>query len=369
MRKIPAMGSASVRRSSVFRRLLPRLAVLCCAACVSNLALAKGMDSWFRVELLAFAYQDSAASAEESWPTHPPLYYPASLVRLSSPEIAEMRRVLPLIAGADRGRKAIPRTTLSADMPLDHAWVMPLPAAQGMVRWGDREEVLAETPILGVGLPFVLRPPHSLDRLSRRIAQAEGYRVLFRGTWHQPIEENEAATHILVRGGDVYGRHRELEGSIAIYRKRFVHVDTNLWFSSFVPTVEAPPESPQLPPPPQTLFLSTAFLEEEISVPQVESQVTPAAQPALGQRPPWVQAEEQEGKQTRPEEARRAFREFVRELPSSSSVESPQFAEEDADFAVRRVVVLRQSGRVQNRRSYYFDHPLLGVVVHIVQLH
>jgi len=57
--------------------------------------------------------------------------------------------------------------------------------------------------------------------------------VLFNETWRQPLFKGNSAPSILILGGEQFGDHFELEGSIKISRSRYLHLQTNLWLSNF----------------------------------------------------------------------------------------------------------------------------------------
>ena len=54
-------------------------------------------------------------------------------------------------------------------------------------------------------------------------------RVLAHESWIQPIGSDQ--TSIMIQGGAEQGEKYELEGFITLYRKRFLHVITDLWFT------------------------------------------------------------------------------------------------------------------------------------------
>ena len=68
-----------------------------------------------------------------------------------------------------------------------------------------------------------------LQEIKEKIKRSAGMRVLAHESWIQPIGSDQ--TSIMIQGGAERGEKYELEGFITIYRKRFLHVMTDLWFT------------------------------------------------------------------------------------------------------------------------------------------
>lgn len=71
-----------------------------------------------------------------------------------------------------------------------------------------------------------------LDTLDR----AGGYRVLWHRVWRQPLQDGASAPALFVAGGDSYGAHHELEGSLRVRgNDARMTLDLVLWLSRFAP--------------------------------------------------------------------------------------------------------------------------------------
>ncbi|MBN4053737.1 hypothetical protein JYT97_02515 [Haliea sp. AH-315-K21] len=84
--------------------------------------------------------------------------------------------------------------------------------------------------------PFVslAEEEHEFTRFNRNIESSPDHRILFHAVWRQPVLNKIQASAILVTGGDRYGQHNELEGSLIIsYNINRVDVDARLWRNSF----------------------------------------------------------------------------------------------------------------------------------------
>ena len=68
-----------------------------------------------------------------------------------------------------------------------------------------------------------------LREIKEKIKRSAGMRVLAHESWIQPIGSDQ--TSIMIQGGAERGEKYELEGFITLYRKRFLHVMTDLWFT------------------------------------------------------------------------------------------------------------------------------------------
>src|SRR5690554_4553942 len=87
-----------------------------------------------------------------------------------------------------------------------------------------------------------------LNRYANALGRHSGHRVLFHEAWRQPFRDNREAPPVIITGGDAYGSHFELEGSIRVTLSRYLHLNTNLWLTRFDPnTGQTPGTWPQLP--------------------------------------------------------------------------------------------------------------------------
>ncbi len=84
--------------------------------------------------------------------------------------------------------------------------------------------------------PFIALGPDEFEfaRFNRNIDASPEHRMLYHAVWRQPVLNKIQATAIFVSGGDRYGQHTELEGSLLIsYNINRVDVDARLWRNSF----------------------------------------------------------------------------------------------------------------------------------------
>ena len=130
---------------------------------------------WYQVEIVAFARQNP--DSQEHWPTNIKLGYPLNWVELKDPDS--------------------PANATDSLTPADSAQQ----AAVDLLR--D---------------PFYLLP--GSDKKLRNHAAAlqrdPRYRILAHQAWRQFIGGEKRAPAILIKGGNAFGNHRELEGSITL---------------------------------------------------------------------------------------------------------------------------------------------------------
>ncbi|WP_390619000.1 CsiV family protein [Maricurvus nonylphenolicus] len=159
---------------------------------------------WYQIELLAFS-QNVPNQAQEQWRTDIALAYPPNWQRLKQP-----LQLAPLAEDTEENTASAEEAAPSTD---------------------------GNTP-LGTDLerePYYLLPEEQreLNNNARALARDKRYRVLFHESWRQPVVDIDNAPSLLIHGGEIYGEHQELEGSITISVARYLHLHTNLWLSEF----------------------------------------------------------------------------------------------------------------------------------------
>ena len=93
----------------------------------------------------------------------------------------------------------------------------------------------------------------------------DGYQLLWHQAWQQPLVDEADAPWIYVEGGDPYGEHHELEGSIRVHLSRFLHITADLWLTDFSPPSleQAPFYLSQLPEVPERQNACSHFRYQE----------------------------------------------------------------------------------------------------------
>lgn len=73
--------------------------------------------------------------------------------------------------------------------------------------------------------------------IKEKIERSEEMRVLDNKSWIQPVGSDQ--TSVMIQGAAQQGGKHEIEGFITFYRKRYLHVVTNLWYTRFSKKNEA----------------------------------------------------------------------------------------------------------------------------------
>lgn len=164
------------------------------------------------------------------------------------------------------------------------------------------------------------------------LKRAPGYRVMLHQAWRQQGLDADQSPWVIVAGGETYGDHHELEGSVRLVLNRFLHFQANLWHTRF----GAPAPS-----------ATAAFPSQEgstlqpVDINAVESWPTLPKQPWKNDTAPGSDS---------------AGDYSTQQAAPAWSYESPVYGIED-------MVALNQTTRLQLGELTYLDHPNMGVLV------
>lgn len=87
--------------------------------------------------------------------------------------------------------------------------------------------------------------------LNSRLQASPGREVLWSKQWRQPLRVRAQSSAVLVTGGDVFGDHHELEGSVRLSgQDREATLDVNLWLTRFGASPSPGPDVWTLPDAP-----------------------------------------------------------------------------------------------------------------------
>jgi hypothetical protein len=297
-------------------------------------------ERWFQVEVSVFSNENQADRDAEVWsPERTVLAYPDNLQQLRSLFEVLLSAALqpaaetPLAPASDVQNG--PASGISATTPAE-------PSAQEI-----RREIIAATgpfpPAEGEGYrfpdfardAFLQLPPSASDfqQTNRALERSPEHRLLFHGLWRQPVPDPGAELPVAISGGDRFGDHWELEGSLSFHfnanRDRVV-VDSNVWLTEF--TVAAP----------------SSLLAQQNSEP-----VTPDAQPPSWQLPDL------------PAQLAPAVVTSPPALQTADDLVVDPAAEQPA-YAPRIIYQLKQSREMRSDEFHYVDHPALGLIVTVL---
>ncbi|MDG2091055.1 MAG: CsiV family protein [Gammaproteobacteria bacterium] len=185
-------------------------------------------NRWYEIEVSIFTNQNSRLVNQELFlPGHVELYYPEPILQLT-----------PVLNDyfIDFGPVNV-AINASSDMT-DNTVEQLIEQAMDSVFYGPelREPNINFRLIDKARDPFIAlgEDEQEFSRFNRNIELNSEHRILFHSVWRQPVLNKVQASAILISGGDLFGQHAELEGSLLIsYNINRVDVDARLWRNSF----------------------------------------------------------------------------------------------------------------------------------------
>lgn len=84
--------------------------------------------------------------------------------------------------------------------------------------------------------PFLHIAEHisGFERHNQRLRRSGEHRLLYHAVWRQPVLNRSQAEAVLITGGDRFGEHHELEGSVMLsFNVNRIDVDARLWVATF----------------------------------------------------------------------------------------------------------------------------------------
>ena len=195
-------------------------------------------NRWYEIEVSIFTNQSPSSTNQELFlPGHIELFYPEPLLQLT-PALNDYSIDFPSInlpAEESMSPQELPNAAAIEPTMLGPE----LREANTSFRLMDK----ARDPFIALN-----EDEHEFTRFNRNIGQSPDHRILFHSVWRQPALNKVQATAIHISGGDRFGQHTELEGSLLIsYNINRVDVDARLWRNSFNVVSEANWDVP-LPP-------------------------------------------------------------------------------------------------------------------------
>lgn len=240
---------------------------VCVNAQQPSTSTASNHEGWYQVEMIVFARKED--NGNEHWPTNIKLRYPGDWVELKA-------------------------------------------AASG----ADAKE------------PFYVLPSNErqLNAQALKLQRSGRAEVLFHNAWRQIITNKNRSKAIIINGGQTYGQHQALEGSIRLSVATYLELQTNLWFSQFDLNIgqEVTQQWPTIP-------LRPNYSEVPASRLSLDSNID------LDQ-------------------------ELAEENTQSESTSS---IAEDSGYVTRKIILLQQERDMRSGEVHYIDHPILGIIVQV----
>lgn len=266
-------------------------------------------DDWYQIEVVIF--DQSGGPGSDNRQLGLQLGYPDNWRQLTDPDAAPN----PWLDDHDEAEQSL---------------------APGQV--SDADDLAAEEQ------PYTVLPSSErrLNGEARSLERSSGYRVLYHQAWRQPLENRAGSAWILVRGGEPYGDHHELEGALRIYLQRALFAQARLWHARFRPVHSDWGSADERPAEPLTL---------------------PAWPARFGGETPLFERLARESSQSQKESlwgdpgTERTARDRQLEEPVATG----------SRHTVHRLAALEQTQRLELGTTLYLDHPELGVLVHVTR--
>nr|WP_269783433.1 CsiV family protein [Marinibactrum halimedae] len=288
------------------------------STCLLSTSLSWAEDDLYQIEIIAFTQTPSSMDAREVWPNDIALAYPPGTMVLKTAEALEaeaattdttMGELSSAIAPSHSEAKSIEGETIEAESTGDETSTLP--------------------PAYALLSPDVF----TLTNTAAHIRRNNRYRLLAHNAWRQPLTNKSQAASIVVTGGDAFGNHHELEGTITLWASRYVHAKANLWLTEFYPNYGQDQEFSIWPD------LPTLPTEQKAPFGNTMMEVSDNKDATL-----WDQ------------DINRGFNSGFSTFGSLG----------ESGYLVSRVVLMEESRRMRSGEVHYIDHPLFGIVVRVV---
>lgn len=332
----------------------------------------KYFSNWYQVEFIVFERIEQTSEDSEMWPKNIALTYPPRLEYLiteEEPEVTgteEPENTETTDRSVDSNRfqaskneakdnRDLLETLQSTDPqdPLNMKYLSAIEEAE-KVRMTPKEQ------------PYIILDEtlHDLNDDARRLGRDRSMRVLFHHSWRQPMIKEDDAPSIVMTGGDIFGEHFELEGSIKLYVGRYLHLHTNLWLTQFEANVGQESDHwPPIPERPQPLVI-------ELDLDSVFEGTYTDKQESIFEESLKFNT------QINPTSTNFGFSYYPDDTPlpenelSYANMSAPSLLNDYSRFAqqpfiTKHIVTMKQKRRMRSKELHYLDHPKLGIVINI----
>jgi len=258
-------------------RLQAKIFVLLYLLPLAPALAADNFNDWYQIELIVFK-QKQVQSSDETWPLSD-LRYPENMVYvapsdpqdLSPQTLGQLKDLLAYEAliFTNEGAPSESQVALSSSNFMFESRSRKAPVISTIEK-GDRlkgdnlnnndpnasqgaefslendatDEGLDSNPniidldtLFDPDLPLAFRAleksNHQLNGISRSINRSSLYELLLHQAWLQPVTTASTSKPVLLQLGSHYDDSFEIDGTIKLSRSRFLHIDTDLWFTEF----------------------------------------------------------------------------------------------------------------------------------------
>ena len=240
-------------------------------------------EGWYQVEMIVVARKDDAG--QEHWPNNIKLRYPGDWVELKDPNTSSDGN-----------------TETSVDLTKEAFYLLPSSERQ-------------------------------LNAQAQKLQRNSRFDVLFHNAWRQVITNKKTSKAILISGGQTFGQHQTLEGSIRLSVATYLELQTNLWLAQFDLNVgqeitRAWPEIPLRPNYSMT-GLRNLSLDSEVEAELERALATESTQWTIG------------------------------------GLENNTTTPTSDNYVTRQIILLQQERDMRSNEVHYIDHPALNVIIQV----
>ncbi|MFL0809081.1 MAG: peptidoglycan binding protein CsiV [Agarilytica sp.] len=234
----------------------------------------------------------------------------------------------------------------------------------------------------------------SLQEEARIIGRNPYMRLLAHRVWRQALTSGNDAPSIIITGGDAFGEHYELEGSIKLHLSRYLHIQTNLWLTQFEASIgqesEYWPNLPLRPQPPIEVDLnepSEEPLENIGAANNTEAEVIVATTTSANEEgknnsipersentamlhsdlePTGIDQTELQGLLSGTDQDFGLGYQSKSTFSfgdSSNALDAGFESENVSPYVITQIVALKQKRRMRSGELHYIDHPKLGMLI------
>lgn len=310
----------------------------------------------YQVELVVFERLEQASNSDpETWPKNIQLSYPEHWQYLIDPEEEARRKAEQTEQQSLQDRWQVSddllQTLTASATEVAEATANDATPSQAGIEGSDG--VASGNAQAPQWFYFLAKSQQSLTPESRALSRAPELRVLFHETWLQPFKSQQDAPALVLKGGNKFGEHYELEGSIKLFLSRYLHIQTNLWLTQFVPNHGQQSDHwPQLPMQPN---------EFEDLYRKLTSDLNVGAE---------LSGAENNGLQLT--NSNNTNNDYIAATATRNSnfslAQADTFAEPaPAPYLINQIITMRQARRMRSNELHYLDHPRMGILIKITQ--
>lgn len=275
-------------------------------------------DRWYQVEVILLAHKQS--TNDEIWRTDIALAYPPNWVELKDPE-KFLAEPVPCPPELDAAAEPEQPPSNPDDIASPNSCHAPLATDESTVDESTGGEPQPAPLLADLDRePYYLLPKElrALNDQAQELKWSRQHRVLFHQAWRQPIVDKSEATSIIIAAGEQFGDNAELEGTISINVSRYLHLNTNLWFSEFSHNYgQDKGQWPELPTRPDLQDFSSIQIEDDAISPWDKIQPLNDEYDKILAKP----------------------------------------------YIPQRITLIKQKRRMRSKEIHYIDHPKVGLVI------